>query len=576
MSTTERTYTALFPFGGIGGGALGFAQAHAELLGCRARFEVIGGIDFDAGACADFEYLTEKPSLEADIASMTPDELRAFAGPKAPDVVFASPPCKGASGLLSNAKAKTEKYRAMNRLALKWIDLMLATWEVPPKLVLIENVPRIKKRAGAMLRELRKKLRKAGYVFSDGFHDCGEIGGLAQHRNRYLLVARHQERVPTLLYHPPTLRVRGVGEVLESLPMPGDPAGGPMHELPKLSWLNWVRLALIPAGGDWRDLPGTLEEGQARREEHRRHHVAKWADPCVTIAGSGSNGPVAVADPRWILKACKPGAHHNKYRVEQWDSPAHTVIGASRVGSGAMSVADPRVQLCHSPRSGAFQVIAWDAPSPTVRGVSTVRNGPCAAADPRVNRAFDHGYRVVRWDEPSFTVAGGSHPGQGAYSVADPRVKSAPRAGAYGVIHWTDAAKTVTGSANVDNGSWAVADPRGQLVIRIPDVTKAPQGGIPVIVSEDGTWHRPFTTLELAVLQGFPFLVRGEPLALSGKSKSAHRERIGNAVPPPAARSIATRMLIALVQADAETFCLDGNLNVWVRRDDATEGAPLH
>src|SRR5690554_1025005 len=82
MSTTERTYTALFPFGGIGGGALGFAQAHAELLGCRARFEVLGGIDFDAGACADFEYLTEKPSLEADIANMTPDELRAFAGPK--------------------------------------------------------------------------------------------------------------------------------------------------------------------------------------------------------------------------------------------------------------------------------------------------------------------------------------------------------------------------------------------------------------------------------------------------------------------------------------------------------------
>jgi hypothetical protein len=49
-------------------------------------------------------------------------------------------------------------------------------------------------------------------------------------------------------------RIRGVGEVIGPLPLPGAPAGGPMHKLPNLSVMNWIRLALIPSGGDWRDL----------------------------------------------------------------------------------------------------------------------------------------------------------------------------------------------------------------------------------------------------------------------------------------------------------------------------------
>lgn len=53
----------------------------------------------------------------------------------------------------------------------------------------------------------------------------------------------------------------------------------------------------------------------------------------------------------------------------------------------------------------------------------------------------------------------------------------------------------------------------------------------------DGTWHRPFTTLELAALQGMVDLE--ETLELHGTSDSAWRERIGNAVPPPAAQAIA-------------------------------------
>lgn len=583
-----KEFIALFPFCGLGGGALGFGGASTRLFGREARFRVLGGIDFDDASCRDFEYLTGSPALCSDIAALTAEQLRAFC-PECPDVVFLSPPCKGASGLLSAKKAKTKKYREMNRLALRWLELMLATWEQRPKLVLLENVPRLKQRAAGMLRRVRKLLRAAGYVFTDGFHECGELGGLAQVRRRYLLVARDPRQVPALLYQPPKKRVRACGEVLGPMPLPGSAEGGPMHRVPKLSWLNWVRLALIPAGGDWRDLDDVLRDGQPRREVFRRHHVERWTDPSVTIAGSGSNGPSgvadprpkewfgnvlrvtewdspagtvtagngvtngggAVADPRLALDSCKPGRHHNKYRVEGWDDPAHTVVGATRPGSGAPSVADPRF-------GNVDRVTRWEDPSGTVTSSPAPSSGGGAVADPRVDvlrvpRAYDHGYGVLRFDEPSSTVAGGSQVGQGAYSVADVRFKGEQRNDFFGVLSWQEAAATITGDARPSKGRFAVADPR------------KPPDQLPIIIAADGTWHRPLTTLELAALQGFPTVVNGAPLKLDGDASGAWRERIGNAVPPPAAQAIAERMLVCLLQAELGGFSLAStDTPVWI------------
>jgi site-specific DNA-cytosine methylase len=94
----DITYTAAFPFGGMGAGARGFLDAQLKQAGVNARFRSMGGIDYDAAACRDFEYLTDSPALCADISAMTVEDLLAFYGPVAPDVIFMSPPCKGASG----------------------------------------------------------------------------------------------------------------------------------------------------------------------------------------------------------------------------------------------------------------------------------------------------------------------------------------------------------------------------------------------------------------------------------------------------------------------------------------------
>lgn len=95
----------------------------------------------------------------------------------------------------------------------------------------------------------------------------------------------------------------------------------------------------------------------------------------------------------------------------------------------------------------------------------------------------------------------------------------------------------------------------------------------PVILAPDGSWHRPLTTLELAALQGFPAQVGGRWLELSGTSQSAWRERIGNAVPPPTAQAVATRMLTTMLQSEVGAWSLSSDGAVWVER--ATEVASV-
>lgn len=528
-----RTFKAGFLFCGLGAGARGFLEARARLGEDGARFESVGGIDIDREALADFEKLAAGGTTCADVATMTPAELRAAWGESAPDCVFLSPPCKGFSGLLSAASAEKPEYQALNRLVFQGVFLLCETWgDEAPSTIVIENVPRIVSRGKVLLHQVRELLNRYGYVTTSDQHDCGEIGGLAQHRRRFLMVARRPSKVPAFIYRPPILRVRGCGEVLSTLPVPVGAEGieaGPMHALPALSPLTWLRLAMIPAGGDWRDLPGVVQEGEQRRGVWARYDVRGWEDPARVVGGSGTNGGFGVADPR----------------------------------------------LGHEPRNGTLGVVGWAQPSPTVRGVSTVRNGAVAVADPRLCELLSLGYSadqaasfkgrpglygVASWADPTSAVTGkASVSGSNAVAaVADPRdlaLSCAPRAGVMGVVSWEEAAKSVIGNARVDNGPYAVADPRAVLQ---------------VIRSEDGTWHRPMSTLELAALQGLPGTIAGRPLTLAGKSIGRWRERIGNAVPVGAARAIGESILTALLAGALGTWTLGGT-GIWVRNDGRSE-----
>lgn len=552
-------------FCGLGGGARGFNHGRARVGNAEAVFRCLGGVDVDASAVSDFERLAGAPGTALDLfdreqytafhgtpppdgwREASPVDLQRAAGWERPHILFTSPPCKGFSGLLSQTRSETPKYQALNQLTLRGLMLALEAWaEDPPEFVLLENVPRIATRGRRLLDGIVALLGSHGYAVAETAHDCGELGGLAQTRRRFLLVARHREKVPPFLYEPPRRPLRGVGEVLERLPLPGDATAGPMHRMRELQWRTWVRLAFVEAGGDWRSLERLRVEGG---------HLADYAILPETSwhqrpAMSGQYGQYGVR--RW---------YRHQFRVAPWDARAGSIIGATRPGSGAGSVADPRLGCDASDRearrfNNIYRVVRWDQVSRAVTGGGGPSAGGVSVADPRPGSEWrgKGKYRVTSFQEASGAVIAASATGSGAFAVADPRPAAAPRSGVYGVVPWDASSPAVTGSARQDNGAHSVADPR------LPIATEQL---VALIIAEDGTWHRPFTTLELAALQGL--VDPDEHLELVGSSDSGWRERIGNAVPSPAAAAIASVIGQTLLLAWAgETFAL-GATPIWVR-----------
>lgn len=516
MSKTEIRHFHLFC--GLGGGAAGFNQGEARVGSLQAEFRCLGGIDSDPAAIADFERLAHARGTVLDLfdrqqyidwhgsepsagwREATPVDIRNAAGNERPHIVFTSAPCKGFSGLLSQQKSGTLKYQALNRLTLRGVWLTLEAWnDDPPEFILFENVPRIMSRGRDLIDQISALLRQYGYAVAETTHDCGELGGLGQSRRRFLLVARHQEKVPPFLYEPEKKPLKTIGDVLGSLPLPGDSAPGPIHRVPRLQWKTWVRLAMVEAGSDWRSL------------ERLRVENGYLADFAIT-----------------------PGAAYQRgiLGVKRWEGTSGTVTGSCTPTTGAFSVADPRF---HS------------------------------------NHQYGQ-YGVRRWDEISGAISGQSAPGGGRYSIADPRTgigKDGQRThyqtgGHYGVVPWGGQSYAVPGHAKHDRGPWSVADPRFYEYQSITDALPGQtEQGIFEIRALDNTWHRPFTTLELAALQGL--VDPEERFELSGNSDSDWRERIGNAVPRPAAAAIGSVIGTTLLLAwSGETFMLN-NMPIWVK-----------
>jgi len=445
---TDMKWTSLHGFCGGGGDALGFQ---------RAGIEVIGAWDEDEKACEDFEMLTGAKPYNGDVTELIPSDLRDICGGRRPDIFISSPPCKGNSGLLSEEDASSEKYQKLNSLAQFGFWIVLEAWkDNPPPIVLLENVSRITSRSRVWLDQTIAMLKGYDYAVAETKHDCGELGGLAQHRDRYMLIARHVPQVPALVRVPEKKRVKGIGEVIGGLPVPlPGREGGPMHHLPRLSAMNWLRLASIPAGDDYRALPEK----------------------------------VRVCD-----------GYQGRYGAVDRNDPSPTVSASHKTRLAPGSTADPR--LTCSPRSTAYGVRGWNDPSLCVLASGCHDNSAASIADPR--RPAESTHALFECDEGMILCG-----------------------------------------PELDLKSYTSADP------------------VPIIHAPDGTWHRPLTTLELAAIQGFPLKIDGEWLKFAGNNNSDWRERIGNAIPPPAAESIAKTCIATLEAAAAGNFILS-NRNVWV------------
>lgn len=630
---------------GLGGGKKGFNRARPQVGGTAGVMRCIGGIDVDPAAIRDFDRAGPgRPGTVMDLFTRgqyvafhgnepphgwreaTPADIRRAAGNESPNIVFISSPCKGASGLLSETLSKTAKYQALNELTLRCVWLMAEAWaDDPVDLIVFENVPRLATRGRHLLDQIIQLLQGFGYAVAETTHDCGELGGLAQSRKRFLLVARHQEKVPPFLYQPEKKRLRAVGDVLGRMPLPGDPKGGPMHRIPSLQWKTWVRLAFVEAGSDWRSLNKLeVENGHLRDylimperfgdhlgvngwDEHAgavsgrgtpttgaysvadpRHfgtdkhsnecRIGPWADPAKVVTSAHGTGQ-CVADPRYAN-----GGDYGQLGVRSWDGATGTITSQRSPIQGGFSVADPRTG---GERHGnAYRIVPWDKTAGTVTGDFKASGGG-GVADPRRGGPAFGKYAVTRFDEAAGTVIAGSTTGQGAFAIADPRTINRAKGdayltgGHYGVQDWEGTSGAVSASAGYDNGRWSIADPRIDQIAALPDLN---QKVVAFIRALDGTWHRPFTTLDVAALQSLIDpdehwstdpqtqreidaykLATGISLCFDGTSDTAHRERIGNAVPPLAAEAIGEVMGTTILLARAgETFMLSA-MPIWVR-----------
>lgn len=689
--SSERIIRHAHIFCGIGAGAKGFNMAKARVGNVKARFVCTGGIDVDAGAIRNFEKLTGTPGTVMDLFSReqyvafhgkeppagwreaTPADVRAaLVGPDGvrPDVVFLSAPCKGFSGLLSSKQSLTDKYQALNALTLRGVWLVCEAFKDDPvPAILFENVPRILTRGRWLLDQIGAILRGYTYNCAETVHDCGVLGGLAQSRKRMLLIARQREIIPNFIYEPEKKRLRGVGEVIGKLPMPGDPAAGVMHRVPMLQWKTWLRLALVPAGRDWRALndlevvDGVLRDygivpeqdlrdgvlgvmgweetagtviGNQRSPLHGRHSVAdprtggmhneamgvrRWNDPARVVAGASrpANGAHSVADPR----PQQENQTYHQYGVKGWEEPAGTVTGQSAPGGGPNSIADPRM-LGRPPFNNIFRIVPFDGASTAVAGPGGPAGGVCVA-DPRPAEKdyTTTKYKITPWAGQSRCVIGASTTGDGAFAVADPRggddqaklfgnrhvgqwdeaaraviggykngasAVADPRPvclnaegregyatqGHYGVLGWDETSGAIPAFAKNNNGAWSVADPRDAEPEPLPALPGADDRMVARIIALDGTWHRPFTTLDLAALQSIvdPELTfyrddagdwhMRSPFDLDSRSDAEKREWIGNAVPSESAAEIGGVIGEAILLAElGETFSLSAK-TIWV------------
>ena len=472
-------FTVLHLFSGSGGLAKGFHDA---------GFTSAGNIDMDPRACIDLHNLCGTPAIEADIGAMGPADLLALV-PECPDVAASSSPCVGFSGCLPEATSKTAKYQDFNSLALHGVWLLLEAWKGAktgrkvPGMIVVENVPRIMTRGKKLLEHLVGLLHAEGYAVDMRTHDCGELGrGLAQKRRRFLLVARHMPTVTDFLRKPPAYSPLAIREVLWQLvpPRPGGPDH--MHRLPSLSAKNWLRLACICAGGDWRDLPAEvwiyhcesvdLEAVTGIRWNHcaGRHDgklgVLDWERPSKTIIGKARvcNTWNSVADPRVDWPATTHGGRPDCYGMTDERRPSGTVRGEQTIYSSKASTPDPRVDHNHA---GAYGMADAGASSNTIRGAARVQNTHVSIDDPRVDTSIpartsrlNGGRGVEDGAEPAHAVIAEGTVSNTRASVADTRLAHAPRDGSLGVLDAGQPAPVIRGAHQTDQAPASVTDPR--------------------------------------------------------------------------------------------------------------------
>ncbi|MCF7787038.1 MAG: DNA cytosine methyltransferase [Prosthecobacter sp.] len=272
-------YNFIESFCGAGGMSLGLANA---------GFKPLMAFDLDRAAiqtyCANLgphgRVADARQVLGADIlrdSGIRRGELALFAG---------GPPCQGFSKQHRGAHLGDSR----NDLVVEYIRLVD---ELRPRFFLFENVAIFgQKRGKAYVKQMHDDLCE--YEINFRLVNSADFG-LAQTRERYLIVGRRRDQNAGFDFPDRICRQVTVGDVLKGLPEPPDDFTDhprfPNHQRARVTTLNIERFSHVPQGGGWQDIPYELRLPCHQRVDTTSggwpdvYGRLEWSGQCPTITG---------------------------------------------------------------------------------------------------------------------------------------------------------------------------------------------------------------------------------------------------------------------------------------------------
>lgn len=298
--------TALDLFCGMGGLSIG-----AELAG----FEVLGGIDNDAVALGSYaRTFRGKIALHADLLNESPEQVLRRAGTRRGDVdlLIGGPPCQPFS-VYNHSRSSLDPRAKLFVKFLHYVTTLL------PRMVVVENVPGLLSIAdGFLWAHLVRSLRGRGYISAFRVLDASLLGVPQRRRRLVLIGSRESQDIVTILDHLGETRLPrvtvsaafgdlpiAVGDGISYRRKPSNAfqrlmrarAGAQVHEHRGMSLgqKNLKRIAHVPPGGNWRNIPRRLLPPgmqRARPEDHTtRYGRLHRMRPSFTL--------LTKCDPHW-------------------------------------------------------------------------------------------------------------------------------------------------------------------------------------------------------------------------------------------------------------------------------------
>lgn len=262
----------------------------------RAGFRVVGAVELDPTARATYRANhAEVTPLKDDICEVKGKDVKALVDSRRIDLIAGCPPCQGFCSLTPKGGKKDPR----NRLVAEFARLVR---QVSPLAVMMENVPGLAQRGGAIFKDLLRTLDDCGYEVEYGVLQVANFG-VPQRRRRLVLLAG---KGFTISLPKPTHgregknglpKWRTLRDAISGQPKPltltqAKRRGGPekfnWHVVRDMSEENMRRIRHAKAGRSWRSIPKKL-----RPECHQdvplgfqnAYGRMRWCEPSVTITG---------------------------------------------------------------------------------------------------------------------------------------------------------------------------------------------------------------------------------------------------------------------------------------------------